>query len=93
MYHGDTNERQHLELHMVRKEGERENGSEPDQHLWSHFVDVCCTIVQFCTCFLLHCVLLYKKQMQVTKVCISQASHDVALPVHRWVTQRLTKFA
>ena len=33
MYHGDMNERQRLELHMVRKEGGRENGSELDQ-LW-----------------------------------------------------------
>ena len=35
MYHGDTNERQRSELHMVRKEGGRENGSELDQHIAS----------------------------------------------------------
>ena len=32
MYYGDTKERQCSELHMVRKEGGRENGSELDQH-------------------------------------------------------------
>ena len=35
MYHGDMNERQRSELHMVRKEeggGGEKNGSELDQH-------------------------------------------------------------
>ena len=38
MYHGDTNERQRSELHVVRKEGGRENASEPDQH-WQPLAD------------------------------------------------------